>query len=317
MAHLSDFLHQIHAHGGDWVAFDVGDDRRFAPSRSPDVLFYVVLSGELRIRTRPGRTVTLRPSDVAMVFGGAPHVFETGRPLAEAAFTYFDQPHDLDAPPSLRLGGHPVAARVLVGKVRISWPAALRPAGLPPCLHLHMGPTEASEAEIVGLFTRSQSGPGASAYLTKLAELAMLRTLRENVELLRRLPPDNASLQIARALKLIEGAPGASWSVHRLAREIGMSRSSFAEKFVQHTGNSPMEVVTEARMRFASELLDAEPLSLPEVAQRSGYRSEAAFSRRFERHFGTTPGRYRRQSRDHRRTLWPRLLDPAVLADIS
>jgi len=314
MTHLSDFLHQIHASAGDWVALTICGDAFLTSARSADVLFYIVLDGDVIMSARGDRSLDLRPSDVVMVFGGVEHNLATSRKVSRPmTFDYFVHPHDYDVPPSIRVGTGPISAKLMVGKVRISWPMILRPAALPTCLLLHMGPTEASAAEIIGLFTRAQVGVGASAYLTKLAELAMLRTLRENVELLRRLPPDAASLQIARSLRLIKSRPSENWSVARLAREVGMSRSSFADKFVQYMGRPPMEAVTEARMHLAAELLDSERANVGEVALRTGYRSEAAFARRFEQFFGATPGRYRKQIRQMRPKGGSEHIDPALL----
>jgi AraC-like DNA-binding protein len=316
MASLSDFLHQIHANSGDWAAIELRGDQRLLPARCDELLFYIVLEGEVRIATRTGGSLALVPSDVAIIFGGIAHQIETGTADNGTDFEYFAKSHDLDIPPVLKLGSGRLSARLLVGRIGISWPIMLRPAGLPPYLHLRMGPTEASAAEIVALFTRAMTGAGASAYLTKLAELAMLRTLRENVALISQLPPDTASLQITRALTLIDAAPGEEWSLNRLAREVGMSRSTFAEKFAKLTGKPPMEVVADARMRAAAILLEAGQAGIDDIAARVGYRSEAAFSRRFQRHFGVTPGRYRRDVRRDQRLARPQLFELAGLGQL-
>ena len=46
------------------------------------------------------------------------------------------------------------------------------------------------------------------------------------------------------------------------------------------------------------------------------YRSEAAFSRRFQRHFGVTPGRYRRDVRRDQRLARPQLFELAGLGQL-
>ena len=316
MASLSDFLHQIHANSGDWAAIELRGDRRLLPTRCDELLFYIVLEGEVRIAIRTGGSPALAPGDVAIIFGGIAHQIDSGSPGSGTGFDYFGKRHDLDIPPLLKIGTGSLSARLLVGRIGISWPIMLRPAGLPPYLHLRMGPTAASAAEIVALFTRAMTGAGASAYLTKLAELAMLRTLRENVELLSQLPPDTASLQITRALTLIDAAPGETWSLGRLAREVGMSRSTFADKFSRLTGRPPMEVVADARMRAAATLLEGGEANVEDIAARVGYRSEAAFSRRFQRHFGVTPGRYRRDVRRDQRLARPQLIELAGLGQL-
>lgn len=54
-----------------------------------------------------------------------------------------------------------------------------------------------------------------------------------------------------------------------------------------------MRYLTDKRMREAARLLRA-GRTAAEVAPRVGYRSDAAFSRRFEGFAGVGPGRYRR-----------------------
>ena len=279
-------------------------------------LFYIVLDGTVRVAIHAGGALTLAPGDVAIVFGGIAHQFETGAPRAGQPFDYFDKRHDLDVPPVLRLGGQPAAARLLVGRIACTGQSRCGRPGCRPTSTSLDGSTAASAAEIVALFTRAMSGAGASAYLTKLAELAMLRTLRENVALISQLPPDTASLQITRALTLIDATPGEEWSLNRLAREVGMSRSAFAEKFAKLIGKPPMEVVADARMRAAATLLEAGQTGIDDIAARVGYRSEAAFSRRFQRHFGVTPGRYRRDVRRDQHLARPQLFELAGLGEL-
>ena len=52
-------------------------------------------------------------------------------------------------------------------------------------------------------------------------------------------------------------------------------------------------VAGERRMQHAVDLLHQGALKISEVALRVGYRSEAAFIRRFVEQFGITPGRMR------------------------
>ena len=303
MANFSDLLLLVRAHAGDWAELSVADDVKLMPGRSPDMMFYVVLEGAARVVAADGGSLDLAPSDVAMVMAGQDHRLETGCARTAVAFDHFGEPHEHDVPPVLRIGEGDPAIRMLVGRIAMYWPIRLRPAGLPSCLYLRMGRSQPNTADIVDLFTRAEQGSGATAYLTKLAELAMLRMFREQIDLLSRLPPDIGSLQITRLLRLIQAKPQAPWDVASMAREIGMSRSSFAEKFVRSVGASPMMVVREARMRAAAELPETDRASVAEIGERIGYQSESAFIRRFLNQFGVSPGLYRRLSSEARRTL--------------
>lgn len=50
------------------------------------------------------------------------------------------------------------------------------------------------------------------------------------------------------------------------------------------------------RMQLAQRLLIDSHLAIIEIAERSGYRSEAAFGRVFKRYFDTPPASYRRNA---------------------
>jgi transcriptional regulator GlxA family with amidase domain len=102
---------------------------------------------------------------------------------------------------------------------------------------------------------------------------------------------------IGQALRLIAGNPSANWSVERLARSVGMGRSNFAAHFSAQVGRAPMEVVAEQRMEQAAQLLRKGSLKIAEISELCGYGSEAAFSRRFTRHFGISPSQLREAAR--------------------
>jgi AraC-like DNA-binding protein len=98
--------------------------------------------------------------------------------------------------------------------------------------------------------------------------------------------------RIAAALKAIHRNPGARWTVESLAHESGMSRTSFATKFRDMVGESPMEYVSRWRMHRAARLLD-QGVSLKSVIEITGFKSAAAFRSRFKERFGVLPRAYR------------------------
>jgi AraC-like DNA-binding protein len=99
---------------------------------------------------------------------------------------------------------------------------------------------------------------------------------------------------IGQALAAIHGEPAESWTVERLARLVGVSRSVFAERFVEMVGEPPMQYLALWRMQLASRLL-AEGGQVAAVAAAVGYESEAAFSRAFKKLVGQAPTIWRRQ----------------------
>jgi AraC-like DNA-binding protein len=72
-----------------------------------------------------------------------------------------------------------------------------------------------------------------------------------------------------------------------------MSRSTFALRFKETVGASPMEYLTRWRMLLAGDrlLTGSDPIST--IALSLGYESESAFSTAFKRVMGRSPRHYR------------------------
>lgn len=99
--------------------------------------------------------------------------------------------------------------------------------------------------------------------------------------------------RLGRVIAAIHRNPGRNWTVADLAREMGSSRSIFAERFVEITGVTPLRYLTEVRMRLAAQWIGRERMPIETAAQRLGYASQAAFSRAFKRVTGYAPGALR------------------------
>ncbi len=76
-----------------------------------------------------------------------------------------------------------------------------------------------------------------------------------------------------------------------------MSRSAFSARFSEMVGVPVMRYLADWRMQVAMEILRAGDLTVAELARRSGYLSEAAFSRAFKRSTGVSPGSVRRREK--------------------
>jgi AraC-like DNA-binding protein len=76
-----------------------------------------------------------------------------------------------------------------------------------------------------------------------------------------------------------------------------MSRSAFAARFSELVGVPVIQYVTDWRMQVARAALADEGATVAELADRLGYRSEAAFARAFKRVIGMPPGAVKRAAR--------------------
>jgi AraC-like DNA-binding protein len=99
--------------------------------------------------------------------------------------------------------------------------------------------------------------------------------------------------RLGRVLAALFDRPGAPHTVERLAEVAGMSRSAFAEHFVQAFARPPMEFLKEVRMRQAARLLRATDRPIKALAADVGYASRSSFSHAFKDCFGVSPEAYR------------------------
>ncbi|MBD0323881.1 MAG: AraC family transcriptional regulator [Aldersonia sp.] len=140
---------------------------------------------------------------------------------------------------------------------------------------------------------------GREAILAKLAELMFVDALRTYIAGL----PANArgwvaglrDPQVGAALRVLHERPAQGWTLDRLAREVGMSRSSFTDRFTGYVGMPPMQDLTRWRLQLAARMLDDGNATVERVSAAVGYESDAAFSRAFKRYVGETPGAWRRR----------------------
>jgi len=99
--------------------------------------------------------------------------------------------------------------------------------------------------------------------------------------------------QISAALKLIHQKPDKPWTISKLASEVGMSRSPFANKFTALVGEPPLTYLTRWRMNLAAGHLRNDQLRIRDIAARVGYESQASFTNAFKRNFAVSPTEYK------------------------
>ncbi len=103
-----------------------------------------------------------------------------------------------------------------------------------------------------------------------------------------------ADKQMSAAINAMHDDPAHRWTLQALAERAGMSRSTFALKFKETVGASPMDYLTRWRMLLAGDRLanSSDPISA--IALSLGYESESAFSTAFKRVMGCPPRQYSR-----------------------
>ena len=150
-------------------------------------------------------------------------------------------------------------------------------------------------------------GTGADDYLTKPFDVKelLLRTqnLIEGRKLLRKkfagqitLKPSEVSVSsmennfLTKVMEVIEThMHEEEFSVEDLARKVAMSRSQLHRKLIALIDRSPSEVLRQARLIRAKELLQKKASSPAEVAFKVGFNSHSYFSKCFKEEFGISP----------------------------
>lgn len=173
---------------------------------------------------------------------------------------------------------------------------------LPPLVHIRISDagTTALLRELLraAVCESTTQRPGSASTLARVADLVFVEALRRYVA---SLPAHDkgwiAGLRdprVARALALLHAQPHRLWTVDELAKEVALSRSALAKRFASLVGQSPMQYLIRWRLTLAAQWLRTGPEPVMAIAERSGYESEATFSRAFKREFGMPPAAWRR-----------------------
>ena len=99
--------------------------------------------------------------------------------------------------------------------------------------------------------------------------------------------------RISRVLAHIESNLDNECSLEELASISNLSISHFKVEFKKQTGKTVGEILIQQRMEKARALLNHTDYPVQIVAERVGYNSLSAFSRRFSEYFGKSPSKFK------------------------
>lgn len=141
-----------------------------------------------------------------------------------------------------------------------------------------------------------KGSPGGALMADHLAQIMLLQVLRlwlasgKHSGWLGALTDE----RLTRALGAMHTEPQRRWTLATLAGVAGMSRTTFAERFRDVVGQTPLDYLAGWRMRLAADRLHHSGDSVAAIGFSVGYDSEAAFSTAFRRVTGRTPMQHRR-----------------------
>jgi AraC-like DNA-binding protein len=281
------------------------------PEAERVICFHILVAGDAwaALEDGPSQPMRLSAGDVVIAAKGDAHFLSSGPGMrGEPDLGFYRRPagHALPLPHVLNeTAGAPESCHFVCGYLGCD----LRPfnpliESLPRLFAAHASP--ASQAWLSSLLRTAvnetdDDGAGREIMLAKLAELIFVDVLRKYVSELEEHSRGWFSglrdRHVGGALGLIHGRPAKNWTLDSLSREVGLSRSAFAERFNAYVGSPPIEYLVRWRMQLAAKLLD-EGVDVTEAAAQVGYTSPATFNRVFKRFAGTTPGAWRRAKRN-------------------
>jgi AraC-like DNA-binding protein len=299
---LSDVLSLLKPRSYVAGGFDVGGSLAVRFGQHDGVKCYSVVSGQVWLQVEGvSEPVRLRTGDCFLLPRGWPFRLAT----------------DLEAPPvdalsllaSARRSGGVLIVNgggecvVIGGHFALTGEhAGMLLGALPPIVHIQKESDKAAMRWSLERMRQElrEGEPGGFLMAQHLAHLMLLQALRlhlaegsgTSVGWLFAL----SDKHIGAAISAVHDAPAHPWTLQTLAERAGMSRSTFALRFKERVGESPMEYLTRWRMLLAGDRLmnSSDPVSL--IARSLGYESESAFSTAFKRVMGRSPRQYGRRS---------------------
>ncbi len=270
-------------------------------TRMQSPFYAAIVEGRARLAVQGQEPVLLQAGDFVMVPDLDSFVMTSEVPPPSGAARL---PLET-GPGTFRLGpaDSPVEMRALVGHCRFEAPDRTLLLTLLPMM-IHVSGHDRLLALVTAIHDETRADrPGRGMILERQLEVLMIEALRSSPGqgVPRGLLHGLSDPRLGAALNRIHNSVDNVLSVSDLAREAGMSRSAFFDRFKSALGSTPMDYARAWRMAVARDLLLRGDLTQEEIAHRVGYGSASAFSMAFLRHEGMAPGRFaERRAADQR-----------------
>lgn len=303
---VSDTLRSLSVHSSVFCTSELRAPWGFRVERSSAAKFHLVLAGSCCVRLEDRDPIQLGPGDLVFLPRGDAHWLSDGTERPQVSLTELLIGLPRDDVLTLRIDGEGPLTRLLCGGfvlgtdlpavVAQSYPRMLRIDATTLAVSAWLEPA------LLALGTQAAVGvPGTQAMQAKIAEVFIAEALRAWLidanragVLLEALVNDEP---IAEALATIRQRFDEPWTLVTLALHVGLSRTALTTRFKQLVGDSPMHYLTRVRLSRAAGLLATTRLSHYQIANLSGYATEAALAKAFKRERGETPGEHRAAAR--------------------
>lgn len=279
------------------------DCRPFLADPAHVIAYHYVVAGRLFLQVEDDPPTQVRAGEIVLLPRNHAHRLGSSLTLRPVSADHLIRPSSEGGLARISYGGGGEPTHIVCGFLGSAANHNPLVAALPKVLKLDIrGGAGGHWMESSFQFAASElsSGrTGSETVLSKLSELLFVEAVRRYIATS---PSEQkgwlAGLRdrfVGRALALLHAGLAHSWTADELAREVGLSRSAFAERFTTLIGEPPMRYLTTWRMQCAGQRLRESHASVSQVASEVGYESEAAFHRAFKREFGVSPAIWRKQ----------------------
>jgi AraC-like DNA-binding protein len=270
------------------------------------IIYHLLTEGNAYAHIENGQRVALSAGDIVVFPHGDAHVMGNGRDVEPRDHGRLLQEIFSQGLTVSRMGGGGEVTRFICGYLVCDPRLSLAfLGGLPPIFKVNVGKNSSGQwlenSIRYSVRQAAHSEIGSQIVVAKLSEALFAETLRRYVDLL---PPSETGWlagardpDIGNALALLHRQPAEPWTVARLAKRVGISRSVLAERFRHFLGVPPMAYITRWRLQLGAQMLSSTSRSVAQIAGAVGYESEPAFNRAFKREFGSPPARFRMRSK--------------------
>jgi AraC-like DNA-binding protein len=253
---------------------DLPDGATLAPAILPGaelvLSYHVVIHGSGWGGLPNGDPVRLETGDVLVFPHGDPYVMSIARgmrggPDRTEILAFFQQMAVGQLPFTVKEGGGGAERLDIVCGFLGCDAHPFNPLleALPSLLHVRhaFGSTSHPLSKLIELAVAEsrESRAGGECVRLSLSELMFVEVVREHLEML---PAKRTGWLlglrdplVGRALALLHERPARPWTLPRLAKEVGSSRSTLADRFTRFVGRSPMRYLGDWRMQLAARLL--------------------------------------------------------------
>ncbi|RZJ83502.1 MAG: AraC family transcriptional regulator [Chryseobacterium sp.] len=296
---LSKILQSIRLRGVIYRKFQVRAPWGIDLPKSRSLQFWKLLEGTCYLEVEEAICIHLSKGDLVLIPNGSNHCISDKSDSIRIPLKTFIEFRDSENPyflngdlKTVMLGGH------FDFDEHYQHPLI---TGLPGIIHLkgvHIQDEDWLELTTNQILSEiDQPKPGSDILVSRLSEGLLIHTLRAYL--------DHSTIKqgfllaltdkrISSALQNLQNSPEQNWTLEKLSKSAGLSRTLFFNRFKSLVGQTPLTYLQNWRMQMAKDLLLTSKDNVINIANQVGYQSEAAFNRLFKHTFKETPASFRR-----------------------